>query len=75
MMKKAQREREMFGCTEHDLETFVRRYVGNTALPLGFKSCKDAAKSILSDAQEEIAMGNGEHARKAINRAKWLLDR
>lgn len=73
MMKKAQKEREMFGCTEHDLKTFCKRYVGNKVLTL-FKTHKDAAKSILSDAQKEMARGGIEDAQKAINRAKWLLD-
>lgn len=73
MMKKAQKEREMFGCTEHDLKTFMRRQVEVGGL-LGFKSCKDAAKYLLSDAQEEMARGDIEGARKTINRAKWLLD-
>lgn len=32
------------------------------------------ATSILSDAQEEMERGNHEHARKLINRAKYVLD-
>lgn len=33
-----------------------------------------AAQSILSDAQELMAMGRTEEARTAINRAKWFLE-
>ena len=65
-----QRDREiaMYGLTEADLRESVER-------SLTFKHSGPAmvAASWMSDAQEEIAMGMGEAARKTLNRAKWVL--
>lgn len=66
-----ERQVAMFGVTSADMQTFVERNVGPLKL---FATPKDAAFSILSDAQEEMAMGMTERARKSINRAKWLID-
>jgi hypothetical protein len=68
----ADRERAMFGCTLADLNAFVAKYVGGDANL--FADRKAAALSLLSDAQEEMAMGLTDRARQTINRAKWLIN-
>ncbi len=65
------RERAMFGCLVSDLRSFVAKYVGPESVH--FTTRERAAVSLLSDAQEEMAMGMPERARQTINRAKWLL--
>jgi hypothetical protein len=65
-----QRDREirMYGCTEADLrESVETSFTFKTAGPAMI------AAGLMSDAQEEIAMGLGESARKTLNRAKWVL--
>jgi hypothetical protein len=65
-----QRDRElnMYGCTEADLrESVERSFTFKTAGPAMIVA------SWMSDAQEEIAMGADESARKTLNRAKWVL--
>ncbi len=62
-MEKEERERLMFGCTKEDLDT----------PPMFPVSRRMLIMQILSDAQEEIARGNGERARQYINRAKYFL--
>lgn len=68
--RNIQRDRElaMYGCTEADLRNSVERSIT-------FKTCGPAmvAASWMSDAQEEIAHGMEESARKTLNRAKWVL--
>ena len=68
--RNIQRDRElaMYGCTESDLRASVERSIT-------FKTSGPAmvAASWMSDAQEEIAMGMDESARKTLNRAKWVL--
>jgi hypothetical protein len=65
-----QRNREiaMYGLTEADLRASVERSIT-------FKTSGPAmvAASWMSDAQEEIAHGMGESARKTLNRAKFVL--
>jgi len=65
------RQTDMYGATEAVLQEFLEAHVGKGKT---FTTKKRAAFSILSDAQEEIAMGRGERARQSINRAKWLLE-
>jgi hypothetical protein len=64
------KEQEKFGCLLWDLETFVNTRIGLNQI---FPSREAAAVSLLSDAQEELAMGMKDRARKTINRAKWLI--
>jgi hypothetical protein len=68
--RNIQQEREinMYGLTEADLRTSVERSIT-------FKTSGPAmvAASWMSDAQEEIAHGMGESARKTLNRAKFVL--
>tara|TARA_R100001591_G_C4247534_1_gene156243 strand:- start:142 stop:372 length:231 start_codon:yes stop_codon:yes gene_type:complete len=60
---------EMYGCSLHDLintyDDARRPYMGGTIM---------LATSILSDAQERIALGDGYTARQYINRAKWVIN-
>ena len=68
--RNIQRDREiaMYGLTEADLRASVERSIT-------FKTSGPAmvVASWMSDAQEEIAHGMGESARKTLNRAKWVL--
>jgi hypothetical protein len=66
-----QRQRIMYGC---DLEEFVESVERSMTFQL---PCGKAMviMSILSDAQEEIAMGLTEQGRQTINRAKYLVRR
>ncbi len=62
------RERAMYGCVIADFkesieDSFTFRVSGPAMI----------AMSLMSDAQEEIRCGNGEHARQTLNRAKWVL--
>jgi len=54
---------EMYGCSLHDLintyDDARRPYMGGT---------------IMLDAQERIALGDGYTARQYINRAKWVIN-
>ena len=73
-------EREMFGMTEADMAEDLRRRVKWEAA-WGMRRAgesADAARevvafSMLSDAQELVAMGRAEEARKALNHVKWIL--
>ena len=62
------RERAMYGCSivdfKESLEDSCSFRVSGPAM---------CAMSLMSDAQEEIRCGNGEHARQTLNRAKWIL--
>jgi hypothetical protein len=65
-----QRDREiaMYGLTEADLRESVERSITfKTSGPVM------VAASWMSDAQEEIAYGMQEAARKTLNRAKFVL--
>ena len=68
--RNIQRDREinMYGLTEADLRASVERSIT-------FKTSGPAmvAASWMSDAQEEIAHGMAESARKTLNRAKFVL--
>lgn len=65
------REFNIFGCMVEDLRAFAVKYVGEGKL---FATKEQALTSILSDAQEEIAAGQVETARKTLNRVKWLIN-
>ena len=58
----------MYGCTEENLRESVENSIT-------FKLSGPAmiAAGMMSDAQEEIAYGMNEEARKTLNRAKWVL--
>ena len=69
--KKAAREageRRMFGCLIADFKESIED-------SLTFKHAGPAmcAMGVMSDAQEEMALGHIEAARQAINRAKWVI--
>ena len=60
----------MYGCTKDDLDQLIAEadepYMGGKSM---------LAMSILSDAQERIAVGHGDIARQYINRAKYIISR
>jgi hypothetical protein len=63
-------EKSIYGCTIEDL----RRSLSNSiAVKLDAGGYPMVAMSILSDAQELMAMGRAEDARKEINKAKWVI--
>ena len=62
------RERSMYGCTEADLRDSVE-----SSITFKFSGPAMVAASMMSDAQEEIANGMEEAARKTLNRAKFVL--
>ena len=62
------RERSMYGCTEADLRDSVE-----SSITFKFSGPAMVAASMMSDAQEEIAHGMEEAARKTLNRAKFVL--
>ena len=71
-------ERIMFGCNMSD---FMDSVVASPTYQDALQDCKGhdvafakVAMSLLSDAQEEVARGWQEEARKTINRAKYLLE-
>jgi hypothetical protein len=66
MKDKAQIDEKMFGCSTDDLDSMASRYEYLGELSM-------LAVSILSDSQEELAMGNSETARQYINRAKYVI--
>ena len=57
---------QAYGCSEAELATAVEDATK-------IQSRQMTAMSMLSDAQEEIAMGMQERARQTINRAKWVI--
>lgn len=63
-----QREIGMYGCTEADLRKSVE-----SSITFKFSGPAMIAASMMSDAQEEIAHGMEEAARKTLNRAKFVL--
>jgi len=62
------RERSMYGCTEADLRESVE-----SSITFKFSGPAMVAASMMSDAQEELAHGMEEAARKTLNRAKFML--
>ena len=58
----------MYGCTEADLRDSVEN-----SITFKFSGAAMIAAGMMSDAQEEMAMGMTERARKTINCAKWIL--
>jgi hypothetical protein len=63
-----QREIRMYGCTETDIR---EQYMNSITAKLS--GLEMVAMSVLSDAQELMAMGQTEAARKNINIAKFIL--
>lgn len=63
-------QRAMFGCHPDDFVEWALQYPNVEWSGLGMVMLSE-----LSDAQHHIARGNADAARKAINRAKLLLDR
>lgn len=63
-----QREIRMYGCTEIDIR---EQYMNSITAKLS--GLEMVAMSVLSDAQELMAMGQTEAARKNINIAKFIL--
>ncbi len=58
----------MYGATIKDMEEQI-----GGSLTMKLSGPAMCAMSLLSDAQEEIAHGQPEAARKTINRAKWTI--
>ena len=60
---------EMFGCTEEQMREEIEQKLnsrrGNDAAMI--------AMSLLGDAQDEITWGDIKDARRAINRAQWVI--
>lgn len=69
-MTTEQKIHNMYGCTKDDLDSLIAEF---TEPYMGGKSM--LAMSILSDAQERIAVGHGDIARQYINRAKYVINR
>jgi hypothetical protein len=68
MVTPAQRSKMMYGC---DINEFRESLEDSITFKLtGPAMC---AMSLMSDAQEEMAMGMTESARQTINRAKWVI--
>ena len=63
-------EEATYGMPVASLEQYFGRHVGPGKR---WATRKDAAVSVLSDAQECLAAGMPGHTRKMLNRAKWLL--
>jgi len=59
---------EMYGC---DIEQFIAQIRSSASYKLGGAGIVVAG--LMSDAQEEIAMGANERARQSLNRAKAIL--
>lgn len=63
-MKTEAAQKEMFGCTTADIARLVSTSFAEPTM---------LATSILSDAQELLALGKGEKARQHINIAKYII--
>jgi hypothetical protein len=63
-----ERERSMYGCTEAELRNSIE-----SSITFKLSGPAMIAASMMSDAQEEIAHGMDEAARKTLNRAKFVL--
>lgn len=64
MMTQQDTQLAMFGCTYEALDSMIADSIG----PLEM-----LAMSILSDAQEELAMGNTNVSRQYMNRSKYVM--
>jgi hypothetical protein len=62
------REENIYGCTE-----FQMKEMFENSLTFKLSGPAMVCASLMSDAQEEIAHGMTEEARKTLNRAKWVL--
>jgi len=65
-LSKFDRERECFGCTEHDMKESIDSAIAYTDYHM-------IAMSMMSDAQMAIERKEYEWSRQLINRAKWVL--
>lgn len=65
---KFHREMSLYGCTIASFKESLEDSI--TFQCSGPTMC---AMSLISDAQEEMARGHNETARKVLNRAKWIL--
>ena len=65
---KLTRELQCYGMTEEDIR---EQYMNS--ITAKFSGLEMVAMSVLSDAQELMAMGSNESARKNINIAKFIL--
>jgi hypothetical protein len=65
-LSKFDRERECFGCTEHDMKESIDSAIAYTDYHM-------IAMSMMSDAQMAIERKDYEWSRQLINRAKWVL--
>lgn len=61
-------ENQMYGCDPDAFLSSVR-----DSLSYKFSGALMCAASIMSDAQEELAVGMDERARQSLNRAKLIL--
>ena len=64
MMTQQDTQRAMFGCSYAELDGMIADYIS----PLEMLSM-----SILSDAQEELALGHSNLSRQYMNRAKYVM--
>jgi len=63
-----QKQVAMFGCTGDELKHMVE-----TSLTFKISGPVMLAMGMMSDAQEELAFGHPDNARKTLNRAKFVL--
>lgn len=61
---------DTYGCTQADMEALVEQQIIFKSKPFGYETL---ACQIMSDAQEEMALGNVERARQYLNKAKYVL--
>ena len=67
-MSNAEREKEVFGMTVDTMREAVAE-----SLSWQSPSVDSIVISMMSDVQEQIALGLKEQARQTLNRGKWLL--
>ena len=70
MEKHVSNDRAIYGC---DIEEFRRSVDDSFVVKHKLGGYPMVAMSILSDAQELMAMGRPERARQEINKAKWVI--
>lgn len=66
-------EVKCFGCKKEDFLASVRNSITFKIEPDPKVGAAKIAASLMSDAQEQIAHGDGEGARQTLNRAKLVL--
>jgi hypothetical protein len=67
-VEKNIREENMYGCTVAAMKEMYE-----SSLTMRLSGPVMMVASLMSDAQEEMAHGMVEEARKTLNRAKWVL--